>query len=152
MENRRTGAILSSTQICHDHFWSGLEMTCYGESFLLSPLWRKQHTLAYIFVTNSLLRFFFVALRKRNWSQQGDGFLYFHMVISAVSRPWHEGGRSSRHLDKEGGGGGGGWGRQSPKKFLSALRASVWSKRCWSKYNELGGWAPGPLTWIRHWK
>ena len=34
--------------------------------------------------------------------------------------------------------------RQSPKKFFSALWASVWSK-------NKGSGPPGPLPWIRHW-
>ena len=36
------------------------------------------------------------------------------------------------------------WGRvRSPKKFFSALRATVWSK-------NRGGGPPGPLPYIRH--
>ena len=41
-------------------------------------------------------------------------------------------------------GGWGGGGRRSPKKFFSALRASVWSK------NRGGGGPPEPLPYIRH--
>ena len=35
--------------------------------------------------------------------------------------------------------------RRSPKKFFSALRTSVWSKKKWGG----GGGLPGPLPWIR---
>ena len=37
-------------------------------------------------------------------------------------------------------------GAGSQKKFFSALRASVWSK----KKEGGGGGPPGPLPWIRH--